>query len=164
MVQISYTCIDEDTNSTIPEAECLYSNHTYNPDYSDTYRWVEDRYFGIKYGAGIASGDLAYETVTLGGLTVKDQKVGIAHRTNLMGDGVNSGLLGLEFPSILSAHPGNTSSSDKSTYFFNRKVYNPLLYSMHQQSDLKESYFSLALASTPQNASTTFFGGLLVAW
>ncbi|ODM20647.1 hypothetical protein SI65_03700 [Aspergillus cristatus] len=160
VVQTGFTCIDEDTNSTIPQAECLYSNHTYNPDYSDTYRRVEDQYFGIKYGAGIASGDLAYETVSLGGLTVKNQKVGIAHRTNPMGDGVNSGLLGLAYPSITSAHPGNASSSDNSTYFFNRKVYNPLLYNMHQQGVLKEPYFSLALASTPQNESTTFGGYL----
>ena len=102
----------------------------------------------------------SYETVTLGGLTVKNQKVGIPDQTNQMGDGVNSGLLGLAYPSITSAHLGNASSSDNSTYFFNRKVYNPLLYNMHQQGVMKEPYFSLALASTPQNVSTTFGGYL----
>lgn len=159
VVKTGFTCID-DTNSTTPQAECLYSNHTYNPDYSDTYRRVEDQYFDIEYGAGIASGGLAYETVTLGSLTVEKQKVGIADRTNPMGDGVNSGLLGLSYPSITSTHPGNASSSDNSTYFFDRKVYNPLLYSMSQQGVLKESYYSLALASTSQNVST-MFGGYL---
>ena len=131
-------CIDEDINSTIPQVECLYSSRTYNPGYSDTYRRVDDQYFGIKHGAGIASGDLAYETASLGSLTVKNQKAGIVGRTNPMGDGVSSGLLGLVYPSITSAHPGNASSSDNRTYFFNRKVYNPLLYSMNQLAALKE--------------------------
>jgi hypothetical protein len=60
-----------------------------------------------------------------------------------MGDGDNSGLLGLTYPSITSAHPANHTSN--ATYWFDRLAYNPLLYTMHNQG-LIEPYFSLVLA------------------
>ncbi|KAJ5101776.1 hypothetical protein NUU61_003998 [Penicillium alfredii] len=151
----SYKCIHPKTSLEIPQKHCLYSNHTYHV--SKTYRQVPNENFGIKYGAGIASGVMAHEDVTLNGITVKGQKVGIADRSNPMGDELNSGLLGLAYPSITSAHPGN--HSDNTTYWYYRRPYDPLLFSMHKQG-LIDPYFSIALARTSPNASTGFGGYL----
>lgn len=50
---------------------------------------------------------MAYEDVTMDNITVKGQKVGIANVSDPMGHGVNSGLVGLAYPLLTSAHPGN---------------------------------------------------------
>lgn len=76
-----------------------------------------------------------------------------------MGDEVNSGLLGLAYPLIISAHPANHSSNK--TYWYDRLPYNPLLYTMHEKGFI-DPYFSIALAHTPQNASTAFGGYLTI--
>ncbi|KAI9925772.1 hypothetical protein ASPWEDRAFT_60820 [Aspergillus wentii DTO 134E9] len=154
VMKTGFQCINATNNLEIPEADCLYSPKAYN--ISDTYRKIPDQIFGIEYGAGIASGVMAYEDVTLGGITVKNQKVGIADRSNPMGDGVNSGLLGLGYPALTSAHPSNTSNS---SYWYDRIVYNPLFTNMYEQG-LVAPYFSLALARTAQNSSTGFGGYL----
>lgn len=153
VMQTGYKCVNSTDNLVIPELDCLYRNKTYHK--SQTYHRVSNEMFGVQYGAGIASGLMAYEQVSMGGISVKAQKVGIANDSNPMGDGVNSGLLGLAYPSLTSAHPANQTSN--STYWHDRLVYNPLLYTMHEQG-LIDPYFSLALAHTPQNESISFGG------
>ncbi|KAJ5334141.1 uncharacterized protein N7506_007924 [Penicillium brevicompactum] len=155
VMENGYTCINATTNGQLPQEDCLYANKTYRS--SRTQRRIANENFGIEYGAGIASGFMAYEQVSLGNLTVKKQKVGIANRSNPTGDGVNSGLLGLAYPSITSAHPGN--QTDNTTYWYNRLPYDPLVNTMHKQG-LIEPYFSLALARSPRNQSTAFGGYL----
>lgn len=152
-----YTCINATSNMVTSEEECLYSNKTYHN--SRTYRHVPDQMFGIQYGGGIASGEMAYEDVAINGISVKGQKVGIANISTPMGDGVNSGLLGLGYPALTSAHPANHSSNE--TYWFDRLTYNPALFTMHRRG-LIDPYFSLALAHTPQNASTAFGGYMTI--
>ncbi|KAJ6086077.1 hypothetical protein N7486_010358 [Penicillium sp. IBT 16267x] len=153
VMQTGYKCVNSTDNLVIPDFDCLYANKTYHR--SNTYHRIPNEMFGVEYGAGIASGLMAYEQVSMGGISVKAQKVGIANDSNPMGDGVNSGLLGLAYPSLTSAHPANQTSN--STYWHDRLVYNPLLYTMHEQG-LIDPYFSLALAHTPQNESTSFGG------
>ncbi|CAG8905867.1 unnamed protein product [Penicillium salamii] len=95
VMQDGYTCINGTGTLAVPREDCKYAK-SYHP--SNTLRRISGQNFGIEYGAGIASGYLAYEEVSLGNITVKKQKVGIADRSNPMGDGVNSGLLGLAYP------------------------------------------------------------------
>lgn len=155
VMKSDYTCINGTDNQIIPRQDCLYSNKTYRA--SSTYREVPGEMFGIQYGAGLASGAMAYEKVTLGNITADHQKIGVANVSNPMGDEVNSGLLGLAYPSLSSAHPANHSSNE--TYWFDRRVYNPLLFTMHQNRQM-DPYFSIALARAPQNTSTAFGGYL----
>lgn len=158
VVRDGYTCIQSDSNKVIPQDQCLYSNKTYHK--SQSHRHVPGEMFGIEYGAGIASGAMAYEDVSLNGLSVKGQKVAIANISNPMGDGgVNSGLLGLAYPSLSSAHPANHTNNE--TYWYDRIAYDPLLFTMHKNG-LIDPYFSLALAHTPQNASRAFGGYLTI--
>jgi hypothetical protein len=76
-----------------------------------------------------------------------------------MGDGINSGVLGLAYPSLTSAHPGD--HTDNTTFWFNRECYSPLFNTMYEQGLVSEPYFSIALAHTPRNLSTPTFGGYL---
>ncbi|CAI7597641.1 unnamed protein product [Penicillium bialowiezense] len=154
VMQAGYICIDSESNLEISQNDCLYGKAYHS---SRTQRRIANETFGIKYGDGIASGFMAYEQVSLGNVTVKKQKVGIADRSNPMGDGVNSGLLGLAYPSITSAHPGN--QTDNTTYWYNRLPYDPLVNTMYKQGSI-EPYFSLALARSPHNQSTAFGGYL----
>ncbi|KAJ5185536.1 hypothetical protein N7472_010376 [Penicillium cf. griseofulvum] len=133
------------------------SSDTYVMQTGLTYRHGPNEMFGVKYGAGLASGLMAYEQVSIGGVGINAQKIGISNESNPMGDNVNSGLLGLGYPALTSAHPANHTSN--STYWNDRLVYNPLLVPMHEQG-LIDPYFSLALARTPQNQSTSFGGYL----
>jgi hypothetical protein len=160
VMKSGYTCINATDNLEIPQEDCLYSNKTYHK--SGTYKPIPNQIFGIQYGAGLASGIMALEDVSIGDVTTKGQKIAIADHSNPMGDEVNSGLLGLAYPSITSAHPAN--KTDNTTFWFNRLPYNPLVNTMHQRGMI-EPYFSLALSRSPQNKSTAFggyltFGGL----
>lgn len=155
VMKTGYKCINGTSNLELPEDECLYSSKTYNV--SNEFPAITDETFGVKYGAGVASGVMVYEDVTLNGITAKRQKIGVADRSNPMGDGVNSGLLGLAYPALTSAHPGSNTSND--SYWFNRAVYSPLFNTMYEQG-LVEPYFTLALAPTPKNESTSFGGYL----
>ncbi|KAL4940568.1 hypothetical protein BDV06DRAFT_223942 [Aspergillus oleicola] len=157
VMKTNFTCLDNDNGQTLPEEDCLYDlNRTY---VSNTYMQIPDQIFGIKYGAGIASGVMAYEEVTVAGITVPHQRIGIADKSTPMGDGVNSGLIGLGYPALTSAHPSNIT--DNSTYWYNRLPYNPLLYNMYGQGLIKEPYFAHALARSPLNDSSPTFGGYL---
>lgn len=155
VMQTGYRCVNSTDNLVITQSDCLYSNRTYHK--STTYRRVPNEMFGVQYGAGLASGIMAYEQVSMHGVTVNAQKIAISNASNPMGDDVNSGLLGLGYPALTSAHPANHTSN--STYWRDRLVYNPLLFTMHEQG-LIDPYFSLALAHTPQNQSTSFGGYL----
>lgn len=155
VMRTGYKCFDKTNGTELPQAACLYGDATYNP--TESYSPIPNEMFGVQYGAGIASGVMAQEDVTIGGITVKGTTIGVANSSTPMGDGVNSGLLGLAYPALTSAHPANVT--DNTTYFFNRLTYDPVLFTMHKQG-LIDPYFSLALARTPQNA-TTGFGGYL---
>ncbi|KAJ5436653.1 hypothetical protein N7445_007538 [Penicillium cf. griseofulvum] len=90
------------------------SSDTYVMQTGLTYRHGPNEMFGVKYGAGLASGLMAYEQVSIGGVGINAQKIGISNESNPMGDNVNSGLLGLGYPALTSAHPANHTSN--STY------------------------------------------------
>ncbi|KAJ5653622.1 hypothetical protein N7490_000625 [Penicillium lividum] len=157
VMQTGYKCVNTTDDLVIPEKDCLYANKTYHK--SKTYHHVPNEMFGVEYGAGLASGLMAWDEVSMGGIGVSAQKIGIANVSNPMGDGVNSGLLGLAYPSLTSAHPANYTSNSSYAYWRDRLVYNPLLFTMHEQG-LIDSYFSLSLAHTPQNESSAFGGYL----
>jgi hypothetical protein len=156
VVQNNFTCVNRTSGLELPQESCLFGPETYDPSKSAGLEDIPGEIFGIQYGDGISSGVMAYENVTLAGITVR-QKVGIVNVSTPMGDGVNSGLLGLGYPALTSAHPG--PSQDNTTYWYNRLPYNPLLFTMADQG-LIDSYYSLAIARTPQN-ETTGFGGYL---
>ncbi|PYI23430.1 acid protease [Aspergillus violaceofuscus CBS 115571] len=160
VVRNDFVCINETTNQEISQAACGYAPHAYHE--SSTYRLIPNQTFGVQYGNGVACGVMAREDITLAGITVPGQAIGIADRSHPMGDGINSGVLGLAYPSLTSAHPRN--HTDNTTFWFDREIYRPLFNTMYEQGLVAEPYFSIALAHSPHNltaAPATTFGGYL---
>ena len=57
----------------------------------------------------------------------------MANKTSNIGDGINSGIIGLGYPSMTSAHIGSIVNASNQTFDFNRVAYNPLFNSMYEQ-------------------------------
>jgi Eukaryotic aspartyl protease len=144
MLGTGYECINPTDNSVIPQSDCNYANSTYQ--ITPTFSQISNQSLGVFYGAGIVAGQVGYETVTLAGLTIPKQEVGIASSLTLPGDGFSSGLLGLAYPAITSSHPG--TNIDNTTFLYNRLPYNPVVFNM-AAAGLIEPFFSLAIERTP---------------
>jgi hypothetical protein len=149
VVQMGFECINRTDNFILPQSACTYGNKTYH--ISPTFSQIPDQNFGVFYRAGIANGIMAYESVTIAGINLPKQKVGIVSSTTNQGDGINSGLVGLAYPSITSAHPGRTS--DNTTFLYNRIPYDPPIFNM-ATSGLIKPFFSIAIERTPYAHST----------
>ena len=145
----TFQCLNATDNSILPQEKCLF-NKTYN--ISSTFQQVPDQNFGVRYGSGIATGVLGVEIVTFGGLTVENQTIGVVDKTTDVGDGNDSGVLGLAYPYLTSAHPGTNYSNDSVSLWSNRIPYNPLFTNLYQQG-LVKPFFSIAVNRTPVNVS-----------
>jgi hypothetical protein len=66
------------------------------------------------------------------------------------GDGTNSGLVGFGYPSLTSAHAGNTVGNDSNSLLLNRIRYNTFFTNMYKQG-LVDPYFSIAIDRLPPN-------------
>ncbi|CAJ0542541.1 Ff.00g001300.m01.CDS01 [Fusarium sp. VM40] len=148
VLETGYQCINSSNNLMQPQANCQYAS-SYN--LSSSFQVKDNQTFGVKYGTGIAMGMVGYEDLTMGGIKVANQTVGIVNSTNDIGDGLRSGLLGLAYPQLTSAHPGLNYPND--SLIIDRDIYDPFLQTMHKQG-LVEPWFSLALERLPANTST----------
>ncbi|KAM0716795.1 hypothetical protein Q7P37_008240 [Cladosporium fusiforme] len=149
-----FQCVEPVTNRLVEQEECLFGG-TYKVPESTEY--VANQKFGVKYGTGIALGKLAYANVTVNGITIDHQKIGLVDRTNDIGDGLGSGILGLGFPPLTSAHPG--TELDNTTLLVNRAVYDPVFVRMYKQ-ELVESWYSFAIERPIRNATRSPGGWL----
>ncbi|KAI9313532.1 aspartic peptidase domain-containing protein [Dichotomocladium elegans] len=100
-----------------PASTCPYSR--YNPKQSSTYKASPDT-FSIEYGLGSANGTYALESVTTGGITITNQKIGLAKATeNILGivsSGEQSnGIMGFGYPGLNAAR----GSRDVTPFVFN---------------------------------------------
>jgi hypothetical protein len=139
-----YECINPSDNFAVPQSACGYANSTYT--ISPTFSKIANETLGVFYGAGIVAGQVGYETVTLAGVTIPKQEVGVASSLTLPGDGFSSGLLGLAYPALASAHPG--VAVDNFTFLYNRSTYNPVVFNM-AAAGLIKPLFSLAIERIP---------------
>jgi hypothetical protein len=144
-----FQCLNETDNTILSQEYCAYSK-TYN--ISSTFQQILNQTFGVKYGAGISSGIVGYEKVTFGGLTLNSQEIGVADKLTDPGDGNDSGVLGLGYPALTSAHPGTNYSNASLSFFENRIIYNPLFTNLYT-SGLVDPYFSIALSRPAVNIS-----------
>lgn len=81
-------------------------NHTlYNPRDSWTSKEVPGESFNILYDIGNVSGSIYTDTVTVGGLTVRNQAVGVAKQVSSSFVEGQDGTLGLAFQSLSSTSP-----------------------------------------------------------
>jgi hypothetical protein len=143
-----FQCVDPVSGSEVPQKGCRFGTTYLVPNSTE---YVANQTFGVQYGTGIALGKVAYADVTLNGITIEHQKIGLVDRTNDIGDGIGSGVLGLGFPPLTSAHPG--TSLDNSTLLLNRAVYDPVFVSMYKK-ELVEPWYSFALERPSKNATS----------
>ena len=147
VVQTGYECFNgTDSAQQLPQQACAYGNATY--DISPTFEQIQNETFGVEYGVGFATGIVGFEDVTLGGITIKRQEVGIVNKATNPGDGINSGIVGFGYPALTSAPPGTTVANDSESLLFNRISYNTLFTNMYQQG-LVDPYFNLAIDRLP---------------
>lgn len=135
------------------EAYCKFGP-TY--DNSSSLVPIDDENFRISYADGEhLTGILGYEKVTLGGITVYNQTIGVVDSAAWNGDGESSGLIGLAYPALTSAFSGTNISADSRA---SQVEYNPIFTNMYTQGQV-ESLFTLTLERGDGN-STLALGGL----
>ena len=167
LVERDFECVDIQSFKKLSQAAC-----DFGPYYTRTKNFtvIPNQNFNITYGDGeFVTGNVGYESVTLAGITVPRQEVGVVNYAAWAGDNLASGLVGLAFPAITSAFAGNDSAADS---FATQKVYNPIFTTMFQQGRVPP-VFSIAIErynrtgilalggnppvlSTPPYASTPF--------
>ncbi|KAJ7770307.1 acid protease, partial [Mycena maculata] len=120
-----------------PASTCAFGTQGFDTQLSKSFQSYPDTTFSIAYGDGeYLSGVAGFETVTVSGLTVTHQEIGIVSHAAWIGDGINTGLLGLAYPFLTSV---------ASTAHGQQMQYNPFFFNAVQQNKVPQPYFSLAL-------------------
>ncbi|KZP26584.1 acid protease [Athelia psychrophila] len=125
-----------------PRSACAFGP-LYNPKSSKTYTRDPHKNFNITYGDGeFLTGTAAFETVTVGGMTVTRQEIGVVNSAAWMGDGINSGLMGLAYPGLTSVYKGDNPATDGPN---TTAIYNPVFHTAVAEKAVAHPYFSIAL-------------------
>ncbi|PWY82099.1 acid protease [Aspergillus heteromorphus CBS 117.55] len=133
VVEKGFTCIDLDTGRETTESDCEFGS-TWSPD--SNFKEISGEEFDIEYGDGeYLFGVMGTESITLAGITVDSQTMGLVTSAAWEGDGTTSGLTGLAYPSLTSAYSEQTDEQVE---------YNGIITSMWKDG-LIDSYFSLAI-------------------
>jgi aspergillopepsin I len=156
VVQPNFTCVDPNTGNIQGQADC-YFGATYDSSQSSTYASIPNENFNITYSDGEKlTGDMAYERMTMAGITVPQQKFAVVDYAAWFGDGYSSGLVGFAYGTLTSAYAGNDPSQDQRG---GTLMYNPLFVSMYNLS-LIAPLFSIAIDRDPNNGGVLALGGI----
>ncbi|KAF8335390.1 aspartic peptidase domain-containing protein, partial [Cantharellus anzutake] len=118
-------------------SECGFGSEGFDPSKSSTFEPYADVDFNISYSdGGFMVGNVGYDTVSVGGMTVTHQEIGLVTHASWHGDGINTGLMGLAYPGLTSVHDRKTGD---------QVIYDPLFFSAVKQSAVPHPYFSIAL-------------------
>lgn len=151
-VQTGFQCQDT-LGGNKSESYCKFGP-TYNT--SCNFEQIPNENFDISYADGEGlTGILGTEDVTLAGVTVSNQTIGVVSVASWNGDGTSSGLVGLAYPALTSAFNGTNVTADSRS---SQIEYSPLFTSMYEQGHV-ESLFTLTLERGNGN-STLAIGGL----
>ncbi|KAF3853192.1 hypothetical protein F7725_013880 [Dissostichus mawsoni] len=134
------------SNLWIPSIYCnsaACNNHDkFNPRTSSTFR-NNGHSLRIQYGTGSMTGILGYDTVTVGGLAVKNQIIGLSEtEAPFMQYMRADGILGLAYPRLAAS--GAT----------------PVFDNMMSENLVNQDIFSVYLSSDTQQSSVVTFGGI----
>ena len=126
LAEKGFQCFNVTTGANVAEAECAFGTKGYTP--SATFSQIPNENFNISYADGeMLIGIVGIEKVTLAGITVDNQEVGVVQLAGWSGDGISTGLIGLAFPSITSAYAGNNPATDGPN---TQLPYNPVFFNM----------------------------------
>ncbi|XP_028834434.1 gastricsin-like [Denticeps clupeoides] len=126
-------------NSVYCKSEACTYHTLFNPQQSSTYT-SNGQTFSIQYGTGSLTGVIGYDTVSVGGLSVQNQKIGLSvtEPGNHFARPLHDGIMGLAF------------MPDQQT----------IVDTMIQESLIEEPVFSFYLSSDAENGSEAIFGGI----
>ncbi|KAL7884963.1 hypothetical protein AOLI_G00077330 [Acnodon oligacanthus] len=132
------------SNLWVPSVSCTdeacQSHNKFDPADSSTFQNASEA-LSIEYGTGSMTGYLAYDTVTVGGISIQKQIFGLSEsEASFMASMTADGILGLAYESI---------SSDSATPVFNN---------MMSQGLVSQDVFSVYLSSDEEEGSVVIFG------
>ncbi|KAL8670808.1 MAG: hypothetical protein Q9168_004669 [Polycauliona sp. 1 TL-2023] len=141
LVESGFRCTQGSAQIPAPLSECAFGPPVTVAS-SPTFKQIQGQSFEIAYADGtFVTGIVGTEDVTLGGITVKNQEVGIVNHADWNGDNSTSGLIGLAFPSLTGAYRGNDPDAVADSDLV---PYTPLFTSMFMQG-LVAPLFSIAI-------------------
>lgn len=147
-----FQCYDVYDDSEQEQDYCEFGP-LYESSRSGTYSPIADQNFNVSYADGeYLTGGVAFETVTMAGITVQRQQFGIVDRAAWLGDGGSSGLVGFAYRSLTSAYAG-TSGRGRSI------LYDPLFVNMYTNAGIP-SIFSIALDRDVNVGGILALGGI----
>lgn len=80
---------------------------------STTFVSIPNKNINITYGDHeFLTGVVGSDTVTVGGMTVTSQVIGLMTNAAWNGDGINTGLLGLAYPQLTAVYDGTDPNQD----------------------------------------------------
>ncbi|KAL8836054.1 MAG: hypothetical protein Q9170_003067 [Blastenia crenularia] len=155
LVQSGFQCLSIGRQPiTLPEESC-----DFGPSYivTSTFKQIEGENFNVTYADGeVLTGIVGTEDVTLAGITVKGQEVGLINRAAWNGDNSSSGLIGLAFPNLTSVFSGSDPALDDHS---KSVASSPLFTTMYNQG-LVAPLFSLAIERGAPLGGLLALGGL----
>ncbi|KAI9315308.1 aspartic peptidase domain-containing protein [Dichotomocladium elegans] len=166
-------------SSKCPPSEC--PNVNFNEKASSTFKNLNEP-FSIQYGIGSANGSYATDTVSVGGLTVRNQQFGLAIQTESIlsnpgtvgGTGSNTpstsnstssgsqitsnGILGMGYPSLTAAASGQSNQFGNN----NNGTYNPFVFNLVDQNLIDQPLFSVYMNNAKEEgwAGEVILGGV----
>ncbi|KAJ3804376.1 acid protease [Lentinula aff. lateritia] len=163
--QVGYACFNLD-NKPVAQSQCAFGSAGFNSSASTTFTVGPGTNFNIEYAnREFLSGTVGFETVTVGGLAVKQQEIGVVNKAAWDGDGFNSGLIGFASPNLMFVFNGANPDDDDTQI-----LYNPFFYSAVQQGLVSHPFLSVALdqgsfttennSDLDQNLRFILFGGI----
>lgn len=156
LAETGFQCLNYTTNAPESEADCGFAS-TFSPDSSFTQ--IQDENFNISYAdLEFLNGIVGTESVTIAGIKVSKQEIGLATLAGWAGDGISSGLTGLAYPLITSAYAGTDPKADQFNSTSSHLPYSPIINTIFFVENLTEPVFSLSLSRSP---AIEGFGGYL---
>ncbi|KAJ7069940.1 acid protease [Mycena amicta] len=155
----NFTCVDA-TGSVAPQSTCALGSTGFDPSASKTFQALDGVSFNITYGSGeFVAGPMGLDTVSVGGVSVRNQVVATPTVAHILGDGQKSGILGLAFPDETSMF--NVSDPTTATAHL-QNPYDPFFFTAVKQNKVKHPYFSVALnrGSVANELNSTFDANL----
>ncbi|KAL2891914.1 putative aspartic-type endopeptidase [Ceratocystis lukuohia] len=117
-------------------------------------------HFQTRYGSGEkVSGPLGRSDITIAGMTVTKQCVGLANDTYWNGNNATNGILGMAYPALTSGY-GGYDAGGESSY---RQTYQPIFSSMVSQG-LVAPVFAVALEKGPKGGLVGWGGLPDISW
>ncbi|MBN3286543.1 PEPC protein, partial [Polyodon spathula] len=128
-------------NSVYCKSEACTMHHLFNPKESSTY-YSNRKPFSVHYVSGSLTGVIGYDTVSLQGLKVKNQEIGLSIKEpgNHFARPLHDGIMGMAFK-----QPGGMT---------------PIVDTMIKENLLEEPIFAFYLTNSAGHGSEVVFGGV----